>query len=194
MPDASIIAPSNAKYDEGPAAGVSQNNWIDFPAHTQNIDLSKLVLRFGSSSENQMNIPLVAGADLSKYQPKTVSPNALFQYAGLNWTLTAATESLSANGQQASTGMVYVTVTLKAFNATANNFSAYPGDYIRLQSGESKSPPSDFTIPASIASQSNGSGTVSFIIPQGNTSFTLLMLAQQTSPPINAASVTFQIQ
>jgi len=194
MQDGSIIAPRNAKYYEGPAAGVSQNNWIDFPANIQNIDLSKLVLRFGSSTENQMNIPLVASADLNKYQPKTVSPNAAFQYAGLSWTLTSATESLSATGQQASTGMVYVTVTLKAFNSTTNNFSAYPGDYMRLQSGDSKSPPSDFTIPTSIASQSNGSGTVSFEIPQGGTSFTLLMLAQQSSPPINAASVTFQIQ
>lgn len=194
MPDGSVIAPSNAKYSGGPAAGVSQNNWIDFPVNSQNIDLSKLVLRFGSSTENQINIPLVAGADLSKYQPKTVSPNASFQYAGLNWTLTSATESLSANGQQASTGMVYITVALKALNTTANNFSAYPGDYMRLQSGDSKSPPTDFTIPTSIASQSNGSGTVTFLIPQGGTSFTLLMLAQQTSPPINVASVNFQIQ
>lgn len=131
---------------------------------------------------------------LSKYQPKTVTPNSMFQYAGLSWTLASATESLSANGQQAATGMVYVTVTLKVFNSTTNNFSAYPGDYIRLQSGDSKSPPSDFTIPTSIASQSNGAGTVTFAIPQGGTLFTLLLLAQQTSPPINAASVPFHIQ
>ena len=160
----------------------------------QNIDLSKLVIRFGSSTENQMNIPLVAGTDLSQYQSKVVTPNSTFQYAGLNWTLVSATESLSANGQQASTGMIYVTVTLKAVNTSANNFSAYPGDYMRLQSGDSKSPPSDFTFPTSVASQSNGAGTVTFAIPQGGTSFTLLMLAQQSSPPINGASVTFQIQ
>ncbi len=111
----------------------------------------------------------------------------------MSWTLASATESLSANGQQASTGMVYVTITLKAVNSTTNNFSAYPGDYMRLQSGDSKNPPSDFTLPTSIASQSNGSGTVTFVIPQGDTAFTLLMLAQQSSPPINAVSVTFQI-
>lgn len=35
-----------------------------------------------------MNIPLVAGADLSKYQSKAVSPKEMFQYAGLHWTLT----------------------------------------------------------------------------------------------------------
>ena len=194
MPDGSIIAPSNEKYYEGPAAGVSQDNWIDFPVTSQNIDLSKLILRYGSATENQMDIPLASNADLSKYQPRTVTPNSTFQYAGMNWTLVSATESLSANGQQASTGMVYVTVTLKAVNSSANNFSAYPGDYMRLQSGDSKSPPSDFTFPTSVASQSNGTGTVTFAIPQGGTSFTLLMLAQQSSPPINAASVTFQIQ
>ena len=194
MPDGSVNAPSNEKNSVGPDAGISRDNWIDFVLTAQHIDLSKLVLRFGSSTENQMNIPLVAGTDLSQYQSKVVTPNSTFQYAGLNWTLVSATESLSANGQQASTGMIYVTVTLKAFNSSANNFSAYPGDYMRLQSGDSKSPPSDFTFPTSVASQSNGAGTVTFAIPQGGTSFTLLMLAQQSSPPINGASVTFQIQ
>jgi len=194
MPDGSVIAPSNEKSFEGPAAGISRDNWIDFAVTNQNIDLSKLILRFGSATENQMNIPLVAGADLSKYQSKTVTPNSTFQYAGKNWTLASASESLSANGQQAATGMVYVIGTLKAINSSANNFSAFPGDFMRLQSGDSKSPPSDFTFPTSVASQSNGTGMVTFAIPQGGTSFTLLMLAQQSSPPINANSVTFQIQ
>src|SRR5207302_2589130 len=110
---------------------------------TQNIDLSKLILRLGSATENQMNIRLVAGADLSKYQSKAVTPNAPFQYAGMNWTLASASESLSANGQQAATGMVYVTVTLKAVNSSANNFSGLRSDYMRLQSGDSKRPPSN---------------------------------------------------
>jgi len=191
MPDGSIIAPSNEKSFAGPAAGVSQDNWIDFPVTKQNINLNKLILRYGSATENQMDIPLKPNADLSKYQPRTVTPNSTFHYAGMNWTLASATESLSANGQQASTGMVYVTATLKAVNSSANNFSAYPGDYMRLQSGGSKSPPSNFTFPTSVASQSTGNGVVTFAIPQGGTSFTLLMLAQ---PSINATSVTFQIR
>ena len=194
MPDGSIIAPSNEKSFVGPAAGVSQDNWIDFPVTKQNIDLSKLILRYGSATENQMNIPLTTNADLNKYQPRTVTPNSTFHYAGMNWTLASATESLSANGQQASTGMTYVTATLKAVNSSANNFSAYPGDYMRLQSSGSKSPPSNFTFPTSVASQSTGNGVVTFAIPQGGTSFTLLMLAQQSSPPINATAVTFHIQ
>ncbi len=70
MPNGSIIAPTNEKYFEGSATGISQDNWIDFPANNQNIDLSKLVLRFGSSMENHMNIPLIAGADLSNISQK----------------------------------------------------------------------------------------------------------------------------
>ena len=195
MPDGSINAPSNEKSFEGPTAGISRDNWIDFAVNNQNIDLSKLKLRFGTATENQMIIPLVAGANLSKYQSKTVTPNSTLQYAGLNWTLASATESLSANGHQATTGMVYVTITLKAVNSSANNFSGLPTDYMRLQSGNSKSPPTnDSTFPISIASQSSGTGTVTFPIAQGNTSFTLLMLAQQSSPPITATSVTFLIQ
>jgi zinc-ribbon domain len=188
MPDGSIIAPSNEKSIEAPAAGVSQDNWIDFAVTSQNIDLSKLILRYGLATENQMNIPLTSNADLSKYQPKTVTPNSTFQYAEMKWTLVSAMESLSANGQQASTGMVYVTVTLKAVNSSANNFSGLPGDYMRLQSGDSKSPPSNFTFPTSVASQSTGTGLASFSVLQGGTSFTLLMLAQSS---VNAASVNF---
>ncbi len=195
MPDATITSPSNEKNFEGPGAGISRDNWIDFAVASQNIDSSKLVLRFGSATQNQMNIPLASGADLSKYQSKTISPNSTFQYAGLDWTLTSAAESLSASGTQAATGMAYVTVALKAVNSSANNFSGLPTDYMRLQSGDSKSPPiNDSTFPISVASQSSGTGTVIFLIPQGGTTFTLLLLAQQTSPPINAASVTLQIQ
>ncbi len=194
LPDGSIVPPSNEKNFEAPAAGVSQDNWIDFAVTAQNIDLSKLILRFGASSENQMDIPLVPNADLSKYQPKTVTPNTKFQYAGMSWTLTSATKSLSANGQQAKTGMVYIVVTLKAVNSSASDFSAYPGDYIRLKSGDTTAAPVDFTFPVGVASQATGMGTFSFTVPQGSTSFRLLMLVRQTSPPINAASATFQIQ
>ncbi len=194
LPDGSIVPPSNEKNFEAPAAGVSQDNWIDFAVTAQNIDLSKLILRFGASSENQVNIPLVPNAGLSKYQPKTVTPNTKFQYAGMSWTLISATESLSANGQQAKTGMVYIVVTLKAVNSSASDFSAYPGDYIRLKSGDTTAAPVDFTFPVGVASQATGMGTFSFTVPQGSTSFRLLMLVRQTSPPINAASATFQIQ
>src|SRR5260370_12873645 len=141
-----------------------------------------------------MDMPLMAGAELSKCHPKTITPNTTFQYAELNWTITKVTESLSAGDKQAATGQVYIVVTLNAVNSTGSDFSAYPGDYLRLKSGGTTSSPPDFTFPVSVASQSNARGTVTFSMPQGNTSFTLLMFTRPARTPINAASATFQIQ
>src|SRR5216683_1757583 len=159
----------NSQNSIGPGASTRRTNWLDFSVPTSNLDLSK-------------------------YQPKTITPNTTFQYAGLNWTITKVTESLSAADKQAATGQVYIVVTLNAVNSTGSDFSAYPGDYLRLKSGDTTSSLTDFTFPISVASQSNGSGTVTFSMPQGNTSFTLMMLTRPASPPINAASATFQIQ
>lgn len=194
LPDGTTAGYENAQNFEGPGASTSRTNWIDFSVPSSNLDLSKLVLRMGTAAENQMDIPLMPGADLSKYQPKTVNPNTTFQYAGLNWTITKVTESLSAADKQAATGQVYIVVTLSAVNSTGSDFNAYPGDYLRLKSGGTTSSPTNFTFPLTVASQSNQSGTVTFAMPQGNTSFTLLMLARSASPPVNAASATFQIQ
>jgi hypothetical protein len=194
LPDGTTANFENSQNPIGPGASTSRTNWIDFGVPASNLDLSKFVLRMGTANESQMDIPLMAGADLSKYQPKTITPNTTFQYAGLNWTITKVTESLSAADKQAATGQVYIVVTLSAANSTGSDFSAYPGDYLRLKSGDTTSSLTDFTFPVSVASQSNGSGTVTFSMPQGNTSFTLMMLTRPASPPINAASATFQIQ
>lgn len=194
LPDGSTVAPVNEQNFEGPAPGISRDNWIDFAVTNQNIDLSKLVLLVGATSENQISIPLNSSADLSKYQPKAISPNTPFQYAGMSWTITSATKSLSANGQQAKSGQVFIVVTLKAVNSSGQDFNAYPGDYIRVKSGDTTSAPSDFTFPLSVASQSTGTGTVTFSMPEGSTSFTLMMLARQSSPPINQVTANFQIQ
>jgi hypothetical protein len=194
LPDGTTATFENSQNPIGPGASTSRTNWLDFSVPTSNLDLSKLVLRMGTANESQMDIPLMLGADLSKYQPKTITPNTTFQYAGLSWTITKVTESLSAGDKQAATGQVYIVVTLNAVNSTGSDFSAYPGDYLRLKSGDTTSSLTDFTFPVSVASQSNGSGTVTFSMPQGNTSFTLMMLTRPASPPINAASATFQIQ
>jgi hypothetical protein len=82
----------------------------------------------GTASENQMDISLMPTANLSKYQPKTIAPNTMVRYAGLNWTITSVTESLSADNQQAANGQVFIEVTLSATNSTGSDFNAYPGD------------------------------------------------------------------
>jgi len=150
----------------------------------------------GTPTENQMDIPLSPNANLSKYQPKTVNPNAKFQYAGLNWTVSTATASLSDNATQAEKGMQYVVVTLSVDNPTSNDFNAYWGDYIRLKSGSvTSSPSADTTFPTGFPAGSAGTtGSVIFLMPQDSTSFTLIMLAQNSSPPISQATVNFKIQ
>ncbi|TMF45898.1 MAG: hypothetical protein E6I32_12370 [Chloroflexi bacterium] len=194
LPDQSVIAPVNEQNGTGPDAGTTRNNWIDFPVTSQPADLSKLMLQMGASGENQMLILLSTSADLSKYQPKTVTPNAMFQYSGVNWTITSATKSLSASGKQATTGNVYITVTLKADNPSSNEFIGYVGDFMRLKSGDTTtSPTSDSTFPTSVPASSSGTtGTVVFLMPQGSTAFTLIML-MQSNPPVNQVTANFQI-
>ncbi len=194
LPDQSVVAPVNEQYSISPDTGTSRTNWIDFSVTTQPADLSKLVLQMGSTQENQMLIPLNASADLGKYQPKTITPNKMFQYGGVNWTITNVTESLSASGHQATTGNVYVVVTLKADNPSSNGFTIFVGDSTRLKSGgTTNSPTGDSTFPYTVPASSTGTtGTIIFLMPQGSTAFTLIMLAQQ-SPPINQITADFQI-
>ena len=195
LPDHSSVAPANASQQVSPDSQTTRSNWLDFPVTSQPADLSQLILQMGKATENQMQIPLSAGADLSKYQPKTVTPGTQFQYAGLKWTLKSATESLSGGGKQATSGNVYITVTVGVFNPSSNDYSAYYGDIARLSvAGTTSSPTSDSTFPTSVPSQATATGTFVFLVPQGNTAYTLVMLAVQSSPPIQQTTVPFTIQ
>lgn len=194
MPDGSKVPPGGALHSIAPTAQTTDMNWVDFPVPSA-VDVSQLQLQVGTASEQQMLIPLKPGADLSQYQAKSSSPNATFQYNSLTWTITSATRSLSVANTQATNGNVYVTVTLKVVNSTSNDWSGYYGNFIRLKAGGATSQPtSDSTLPTSVPSQSNQTGTVIFLVPQGNTTYTLIMLAQpNASPPVNQVTQDFQI-
>jgi hypothetical protein len=194
LSDGTSIAAGSEHDSTGIGQDVTRSNWVDFPV-TTNVDVSKLTLRIGGANEAQMDVPLTASPDVSKYQLKTITPNSAFTYAGLNWTLTTVTSSLSANGKQATTGMRYITVTLKANNHTQNNFYVFPNDYARLQAGTTTSPPSDNTFSSSIAAGTTGStGTITFLMPHSATSFTLIMLPRSdTTPAATQVTTTFQI-
>ncbi len=196
LPDQSSIPPTGESQGVSTDPQTTRSNWLDFPVTSQPANLAQLVLQMGTAQESQMQIPLAPGANLSKYQPKTVTPGTTFHYAGLNWTLKSATESLSAADNQASTGNVYITVTLSVFNPQANDYSAYYGDYARLSAGGTTNPPtSDSTLPTLFASQTSATGTLIFLVPQGNTGYTLDMLGNTTtSPPIQQVTVQFTIQ
>jgi hypothetical protein len=194
LPDGTSVAAGSEQSTGGIGQAVTRNNWVDFPL-TANVDVSKLTLRVGGASEAQMDVPLAASPDVSKYQLKTITPNSAFTYAGLNWTLTTVTSGLSANGKQASNGNRYIVVTLKANNPTQNTFYVFPNDYARLQAGTTTSPPTGNTFSSAIAAGTTGStGTITFLMPQSATSFTLIMLPRtDTTPPATQVTTTFQI-
>jgi hypothetical protein len=194
LPDQTSVAPANELHSISPASQTTQPNWIDFAVTAPPADLSQLTLQMGTAQENQLRIALKPGADLTKYTPKTVTPGTAFQYAGLNWTLVSATESLSVPVKQATTGNVYITVALKVFNPTGSAYSAFASQYARLQAGgTSNAPTGETNFPVTVDSQATISGTMIFLAPQGSTSFTLVMLGS-SNPPVKQVTVPFTIQ
>jgi len=194
LPDGTSITPAS-EHDIGAVdQAVTKTSWIDFPL-SSSMDISKLTLRLGGANQVQEDVPLTGNADLSKYQAKTISPNAAFQYAGVNWTLTNVTSSFSANGKQADSGMRYIVVTLKADNPTSSTFFPDMTTYTRLKSGDIINSPTGSTFPIDIAAGTTGTtGTVTFLMPQNNSSFTLTMLARtNTTPPASQVTKDFQI-
>lgn len=193
LPDKSQITPINEQNYGSPSAGTTRDNWFDFSVPTSDkIDQLKLLL--GTDQQATITVPLTGSANLSTFQLKTSSPNVKTQYAGMTWTVTKATWSLSANGNQAVAGMAFVTLTLRVDNPSARDFIAYWGDYARLTAGGNTSAPSsDSTLPTSVAASSSGTtGTLVFQVPSGGGSYTLLLL-NTSSTPYTQASADFQI-
>jgi cytoskeletal protein RodZ len=192
LPDKSAVAPLNTQHFGPPDPEATQSNWWDFPISTS-VKISDLTLRLGKDSQAQMEIPLTGKADVSQYQPRTSHPNAQTHYNGLTWTVTEATLTWSADGGQADKGMRYVSVTVKIDNPSSSAFTRYYGDYLRLQAGATTSAPTAFgTIPGIPAGSSGATGSASFPVPAGYTTYTLLFLAFPTIG-VSQASVTFQI-
>jgi hypothetical protein len=194
LPDGTSVAPAS-EHDIGAVdQAVTKTSWVDFPL-SSSMDISKLTLRLGGANQVQEDVPLTGNADLSKYQAKTISPNAPFQYAGVNWTLTNVTSSFSANGKQADSGMRYIVVTLKADNPTSSTFFPDMTTYTRLKSGDIINSPTGNSFPVDIAAGTTGTtGTVTFLMPQNNGSFTLTMLARTSeNPPVLQVTKDFQI-
>jgi hypothetical protein len=195
FPGGTTAQAGNEKDLISPDAGVNRLNWLDFPL-TNQVALKQLTLRVGTSSQSQFDIPLQANADISKYQDKTNSPGTQFKYGPLNITLKTATLSYSYSDNQATTGNRYVIITLAAVNTTTNSVNLYPGNYMRLQAGgNSIEPESGDTLPYSVNASTSASGIVAFLVPQGTTSFTLVLLAQpDASPAISQVTQNFQVQ
>ncbi len=194
LPDKTSVAPIDQQQSGVLSQAVTQNDWIDFPL-TSNIAIDQLILQFGGQDEAQMTIPLTGKADLSASTLKTISPNTAFTYAGMNWTLTTVTSSLSAGGKQAASGKRYIVATLKLSNPTSNTFYFNADNIVRLQGGGVTNAPTDSTVPSiNSAGATDQSGTVTFLMPQNTNSFTLIMLAQtDVTPQVSQYTTSFQI-
>ena len=194
LPDKTTVTAGTSKVDGIIGQAVQRTNWIDFPL-TKSIPINQLMLQFGAATETLMSVPLTGSADLSAYKLKSITPNAAFQYGGVNWTLTSVTSSLSANGKQADTGMRFIVLTLKADNPSTNGTFYTNADNMRLQSGSVTNSSTNNALPYPLNAGTTGAtGTITFMMPQNNSSFTFIMLAQPTaSPPIAQVSTNFQI-
>ena len=193
VPGKGSTRPTYVKEKTGIAPGATQTSVVDFAVPSSD-KISQLTLQLGATNEAQMDIPLTGRADLNKYQPQTTRLNGQMLYFGLNWTLTGATTSFSLSGQQASKGMRYLTLTLKVDNTLSQvAITGSPYDYIRLKSGQITVSPSDSTLPVSFAKGETGkAGSVTFLVPQSSTAFTLLLLPQAKDPG-DQDSTNFQV-
>ena len=191
LPDGSKVAPLKTQLpDVSIAPSISRSNWIDFPAPLSD-KLEQLTLQLGKDSEAQELIPLTAGADVAKYLPKSSSPNASMKYGGITWTVTKATSELGYAGKQAGKGMMFVVVDLNADN---NGTKSGGGDLVqvRLKSGAITTPAQEFLNDVA-ASQTGVKSTLSFPMPQGDTSFTLIFLPSNAYGITTQSTVDFQI-
>ena len=194
LPTSKSVAPVNADNLFAPETAAPRTNWLDFPVPT-NTNVSDLLLRLGKNGEAQMDVLLRPNADVSRYQPKTAKPHATLHYGGLDWTITTATLSWNVSNQQASAGMRYVTLTMRADNPTSQAFNAVPADSMRLKAGSTTNAPAPLSaFPPSVGAKTTGTtGTVVFLVPQDITSYTFILVADPASQ-VNQASTDFQIQ
>jgi hypothetical protein len=194
LPDKSTAQFITAKVNGSMGQGVSQDNWLDYQL-SSHVAIDQLTLQLGTADEAQMNVPLTGKADLSAYAMKTIKPNTTFQYAGMNWTLTTVTSSLSSGGQQAKSGQRYIVASLNLSNPSADTFYYNASGITRLQGGSVTNAPSDESGPTVIAAgATNQAETVIFLTPQNASTLTLIMLAQtDVTPAVSEYKTTFQM-
>lgn len=182
LPGGRTLSPSYVNANVGILPGGVRNSILDFAVPTAT-HVQQLALRLGAPTEAQMDIPLTTHPDLAQYAPKTTTLNGQLQYLGLNWSVVSATSQLSIAGQQARTGMRYVTMTFKVDNTLSQTTiagSAY--DYMRLKVADTTLTPITTTLPVSFDGGTHGqTGTATFLVPQRITALTLILMASDQS-------------
>ncbi len=171
-----LLSPTYVKSNGHVAAHATEDGLVDF-AVPQDVRVDQVIFHLGSADEAQLDIPLNRQPDVDKYASKTIHPNQPIAFYGLNWSLTDASTQLHIDGQQASKGMRYLILTLKVDNPLDE--IAIPGspyDYVQLQANNTPGKLINTTLPVAFEVGASGKvGTLTFLVPQGVTSFTLTL-------------------
>jgi hypothetical protein len=180
LPGKPAVHPTYAPAPVDLAPGKAQSSIVDF-AVSSSQSITRLTLRIGSTNEAQEDIVLSGKADSGAFLPQTASLKGSLQYFGLNYTLKSVTTSLFMPGQQAARGMRYVSLTLSVDNTLSQQ--AIPGspfEYARIRYGNASASPVDTSIPVSFNAGVLGvTGTITFLLPQKSTAYTLVFVSQQ---------------
>jgi len=116
-------------------------------------------------------------ANVDRYASKTIHLDKQISYYGLSWSLTDASVQFHIDGMQASKGMRYLILTLKVDNPLFQK--AIPGSpysYVQLRANNTSIKLKDTTLPVSFDPGASGKiGTLTFLVPQDDTSFTLTL-------------------
>lgn len=194
LPGGKSVASIDSQLVKGPVQGESQSGWVDFPVSTT-LKVSSLVLRLGTDTEAQMDVPLTGHPAFSQYQSRQVSVGKQVHYGNLLVTLSTAAAQLSYGGQQADKGMRFLVVALSVANPTSSDVIANPTDYIRLQVGGTvASPQGNTTLPISFSANTTGTtGEAVFLVPQNETAFTLVLPTNDSVGATSQAAIAFQM-
>jgi hypothetical protein len=171
-----VLNPTYVKSEGHVAPHATESSLVDF-AVPQNVRVDQVIFHLGGADEAQLDIPLNRQADVGRYASKTIHPNQPISFYGLNWSLTDATAQFHIDGKQASKGKRYLILTLKVDNPLAGK--AIPGSpygYVQLQADQTPIDLINTTLPVAFEVGASGkTGTLMFLVPQGDTSFTLTL-------------------
>jgi len=78
-------------------------------------------------------------------------------------------------------------------NPSSQGANGHPPDYLRLQFGGTTISETSDTIPPTAAGTSHLIGLVAFLVPQEETSFTLVLLPSDLNGATSQATISFQI-
>lgn len=193
LPGGKVIDYAGIKTSSGPTGKASQDNWLDFSVSTA-IKVNQLTLRLGSTNEAQMDVPLVAHANLSIYQPQVAHLTTRVPYGDTFWTLTTASKQWSNGGKQAGQGQRFLVLAVSVDNPSSSDVNAFPPDYVRLQVGGNQLAEANDNLPTGFAAGTTGSkGLLAFLVPQDSTSFSLVLLGNGTAHASNQATLSFTL-